>query len=76
MLEPLHCVMVTDAVADSFLCPVVEILFIHESVERKMSFVSHTQNMNFIFFHTIQQFMSKICVADETVFCNSCATQV
>ena len=59
-----------------FICLVVEILFICESLEKKMSFVTHKQIMNFIFFHTIQQFMTKIYVADEIVFCNSCTTQV
>lgn len=59
-----------------FICLVVEILFIRESLEKKMSFVIHKQIMNFIFFHTIHQFMTKIYVVDEIVFCNSCTTQV
>jgi hypothetical protein len=50
-----------------FLCLVAELVFVNESAEFYMSFVSHSYIVNFMLMFTSQEFMIKICVTDSIV---------
>lgn len=55
-------VMMYGAVLWVFICSVAESVFVNESAELKMSFVSHKHIVYFMLIYTSQEFMLKIYV--------------
>jgi hypothetical protein len=59
-----------------FVCPLAEILFVHESGEMKMSFITHKQIVNFILVHTSQEFTTNFLRLIKSHYLNIVGVEV